>query len=189
MEKSVIHIKNMVCQRCIKAVETRLHELHITYSDIQLGKVTLASPLSEDKKAELSKMLNAEGFSLLTDRSSKQIEEIKTLIIEMVHYDKEVPNINYSEFLAQELHHEYHYLSRLFSSVEGVTIEKYILQQKAERIKELLMYDELTPTEIAYKLNYSSLQHMSNQFKKVTGLSPRAFKNLKGHDRRSLDEI
>lgn len=179
----------MVCLRCIKVVEDRLHELQIGFGDIQLGQVTLHVPLSADKKEELSQVLEADGFALLTDKFSQLIGQIKTLIIGMVHYDKEVPHINYSEYLSQQLNHEYNYLSRLFSSVEGVTIEKYMIQQKVERIKELLIYDELKPTEIAYKLNYSSLQHMSNQFKKVTGLSPRAFKNLKHKGRKPLDEV
>lgn len=190
MEPSLtLHLKNMVCQRCIRVVQDILQQVNALVTDVRLGKAMLEAPLSSQQKEVLTRLLEAEGFELLTDKSSQLIEQIKTLIIELVHYDKELPHINYSEYLSQQLNHEYNYLSRLFSSVEGVTIEKYMIQQKVERIKELLIYDELKPTEIAYKLNYSSLQHMSNQFKKVTGLSPRAFKNLKHQDRKPLDEV
>lgn len=179
----------MVCQRCIRAVGNILVETGISYTQIQLGKVFMKGQPSEEKRHILAEKLQHEGFELLTDRNSQLIEKIKTLVIELVHYDREIPSINYSEYLARQLHHDYNYLSRLFPSVEGITIEKYIIQQKTERVKELLMYEQLTPTEIAYKMNYSSLQHMSNQFKKVTGLSPRAFQRLKEQSRKPLDDI
>lgn len=179
----------MVCQRCIRAVQNRLDALDISFKNIELGKITLHSPLSAIEKEKLSSILEKDGFALLADKSSKLIEQVKNLIIEVIHYDKNILQINFSDYISKELKTEYNYLSRLFSSVEGVTIEKYIIHQRIERIKELLIYDELSPTEISYKLNYSSLQHMSNQFKKQTGLSPRAFKNLKKQDRKPLDEV
>lgn len=187
--ENILHIKNMVCQRCIKAVSRCLAELEIDYDSIALGQVHLKVPLSVTSKRDLAMLLTIEGFELLTDKSSQLIEQIKSLIIGIVHYEAEEPESNLSGFLAKELLHDYNYLSRLFSSVEGITIEKFVIQQKVERVKELLIYDELTPTEIAYKMNYSSLQHLSNQFKKITGLSPRAFKNQLQQERKPLDEI
>ncbi len=188
-QENILHIKNMVCPRCIKAVRRCLAELTIEYDSISLGQVHLKAPLSVTGKRDLALLLTNEGFELLADKSSRLIEQIKSLIIGIVHYEKGELNSNLSDYLAKELLHEYNYLSRLFSSVEGITIEKYVIQQKIERIKELLLYDELTPSQIADKLHYSSLQHMSNQFKKVIGLSPRAFKKQLQQDRKSLDEI
>ncbi len=177
MASSILHIKNMVCNRCIKVVKEELSSLKYTVASIELGEVQLREDLKDDDLGKIRQVLSNNGFELIDDRKSQIINRIKTLIIEYIHYDREKPeHENLSEFLGKELGHDYSYLSNLFSSVEGITIEKYMINQKIEKVKELLVYDELSLNEISYQLGYSSVQHLSNQFKKVTGLTPTQFR-------------
>lgn len=185
----VIHIKNMVCNRCKMAVRAELEKLGARVQSVELGEVILSGELQEHDMAVLSENLRKLGFELMDDRRSVLIEKIRTLIIELVHQHDNNLKINLSDYLASHLHHDYHYLSTLFSEVEGTTIEKFHIAQKIERVKELLVYDEMTLSEIAFRLNYSSVAHLSNQFKKATGLTPSFFKNLKHKGRKPLDEI
>lgn len=185
-----LHIKNMVCNRCIKVVREEFEKLNLEIEDIELGKVSLASPVDESILSNIRSVLQENGFELIDDRKSKIIDSIKTLIIKHIHHNENtVRTINYSDLIEQEIGFDYSYLSTLFSSVEGITIEKYIINQKIEKAKELLVYKELTLNEISYKLGYSSVQHLSSQFKKVTGLTPSHFKNLKEHKRKPLDKV
>ena len=184
-----LYIKNMVCNRCIMTVEKDLEDLSIPFKNIRLGEVELNEPIGGDKKRKLSKLLHAQGFELLEDKTAALIERIKTLIIEMVHYSDSPPKTKYSVYIAENVHHDYNYLSTLFSAVTGLTIEKFIILQKIERIKELLYYNEMNLNEITYKLGYSSVQHLSNQFKKETGMSPTHYKKLKKNLRKPLDNI
>ncbi len=180
----------MVCNRCIKVVKDEFEKLNIQIEDIELGKVSISSPLKESILSEINDVLNNNGFELIDDKKSKLIDHIKTLIIAEVHHEKnKLASINSSEFISKEVGYDYSYLSHLFSSVEGITIEKYIINQKIEKVKELLVYDELSLNEISFQLGYSSVQHLSNQFKKITGLTPSHFKKLKDNKRKPLDEV
>jgi len=190
MKLTELHIKNMVCPRCIKVVKEELEKLEIPVEHIELGKVKTSKQIDNELKLSVKRVLRENGFELIDDKKSQMIEHIKTLIIEKIHYsdnDKQV--LNSSDYLAMELGHDYSYLSHLFSSIEGITIEKYIINQKIERVKELLIYDELSLKEISYQLGYSSMQHLSNQFKKVTGLRPTQFKQLSENKRKPLDSL
>jgi len=184
-----IYIKNMVCPRCIASVESIFKNENIGTLQVKLGEVKLDKEVDTATKNRLSELLKNEGFEMLEPGKSGLIAQIKAAIIEQIHYSEKALQVNFSTFLAEKLHHEYSYLSRLFSSVEGITIEKYITAQKIERVKELLFYDEKTLSEIAYQLSYSSVAHLSAQFKKETGMTPSAFKKQQLNDRRSLDEI
>lgn len=181
----------MVCQRCIKTVTTLLTDGGFTVREVQLGEATVAENISSSARTALSNRLNEEGFELLNDRNTKLIEQVKNLIIGEIHYEKGLKkgSVNFSDFLSGETGVNYPGLSRLFSAVESKSIEKYIIEQKIEKIKELLIYDELTISEIAYRLGYSSSQHLSNQFRSVTGLTPSEFKKTHAHQRRHLDHI
>ena len=183
-----LHIKNMVCNRCIQAVEALLKKLEIPYQLLRLGEVELPEKPDAEKERQLKEQLEELGFELLDDGRNKLIEKIKNLIIEQVHYGAEDQRFNFSSLLSSSLHKDYSYLSNLFSEVEGITIEKYVINQKIERVKELLVYDELSLSEIAYRLGYSSVAHLSNQFKKVTGLTPSHFKKG-GGPRKTLDAV
>jgi AraC family transcriptional regulator len=190
MAPTILHIKNMVCNRCIKVVQEELMGLGLTIKSIELGEVKLNEQLSEKDIDNIRKVLFNNDFELIDDKKSWIINRIKTLIIEYVHHDKEKPDfLNLSDFLAGETDYDYSYLSNLFSSVEGQTIEHYLILQKVEKVKELLVYDELTLNEISYQLRYSSVQHLSHQFKKVTGLTPSHFKKIKKKKRKPLDKI
>jgi AraC-like DNA-binding protein len=185
-----LYVKNMVCDRCIAAVkkvviDSALHPIAITLGEVQLSEERLTSEQRESLKAQLVPL----GFELIDDRKSRTIEKIKNLVIGIVHYGQDEHNLKHSEYLSGELHQDYSSLSRLFSQVEGITIEQYIITQKIERARELLIYDELSLSEIADLLNYSSVAHMSSQFKKVTGMTPTAFKNLQSRPRKPLDEV
>lgn len=184
-----LYIKNMVCNRCIMVVSNILNELNIPFLSLQLGEVNLLSSLSNDEFNVLNAKLNAIGFEIINDKKSRIIEEIKKIIIEIIYSDEEAPKINFSSYISEKLHYEYNYLSNLFSEIEGKSIEKYYIAQKIERVKELLVYDELTLNEISYRLSYSSVAHLSNQFKKVTGLSPSHFKNIKLQKRQPIDKV
>ena len=180
----------MVCNRCIKVVNEELTNLKYTLTSIELGEVGLKEDLKDDDLGKIKQVLMDNGFELIDDRKSQIINRIKTLIIEYIHHDREKPeHENLSDFLGKELGHDYSYLSNLFSSVEGITIEKYLIHQKIEKVKELLVYDELTISEISYQLGYTSIQHLSSQFKKVTGLTPSHFKTIKRSKRTPLDRV
>ena len=188
--ENVLHIKNMVCNRCIKVVAEELTKLGMSIKKIELGMVEIASQPESVSIDKISEVLKKSGFELIDDKKSQLIGQIKTIVIEFIHYNKEkAEHINFSDFLSKEVGYDYSYLSNLFSSVEGTTIEKYIINQKIEKVKELLVYDELSLNEIAYEIGYSSVQHLSNQFKKITGLSPSHFKKIKENWRKPLDKI
>lgn len=189
MSKEVLHIKNMVCPRCIASVQGLLEEMKLPVQAVQLGELELNEELSSSSRKELSDRLGALGFELLMDQKSKNIAKIKSLVIEQVHHKKEPLRVNFSTLLSEALNQEYSALSRLFSSVEGITIEKYVLKQKVERVKELLFYQELILSEIAHLMHYSSTAHLSAQFKKETGMTPSQFKSLQKPDRQALDAI
>ncbi|MCW5910827.1 MAG: helix-turn-helix transcriptional regulator [Cyclobacteriaceae bacterium] len=190
-KSNILHIKNMVCNRCIMAVEQVLDKAGLEAERVSLGKVVLKAEPDSDQLTQLDKTLLALGFERIDDKKSRLIEAIKNKVIWWIHYtNRSVRKHNWSDLLADELHHDYNYLSSLFSSVEGVTLEQYIIRQKIERAKELLFYDELTLSEIADQLGYSSVAHLSAQFKKVTGLTPSALRRQhSGNARKPLDEI
>lgn len=184
-----IYIKNMVCNRCIMVVKNELVKLGFHPLSLTLGEVELDREVNDNEKHIINKHLQTFGFELIDDRKSRLIGQIKSLIIELVHYQNNELKSNLSDILVSKLHHDYTYLSNLFSEVEGTTIEKYFIAQKIEKVKELLVYDELSLSEIAFQLNYSSVAHLSNQFKKVTGLTPSHFKNIKTDKRKPLDKV
>jgi AraC-like DNA-binding protein len=179
----------MVSLRCKMMVKEELDKLGVDYVALDLGMVELARGLSEEQRHQFRENLLRSGLELLDDKKSILIERIKNLIIEMVHYSDEVPKINFSDYLSQKLDYDYTYLSNIFSEVKGITIQQFIIINKIERVKELLLYNELNLTEIAYKLQYSSVSHLSNQFKKVTGLSPSFFRKLKQKRNENLENI
>lgn len=189
MDANKLYIKNMVCDRCKMVVKSELEKTGIAPLSIDLGEVLLNSPLDEIQKASIRKALSPLGFELLDDKKSRLIEQVKTLIIELVHYNDNELKINLSDYLSDKLHHDYNYISNLFSETEGTTIEKYFIAQKIEKVKELLVYDELSLSEIAFQLNYSSTAHLSSQFKKVTGYTPSRFKKEKAKRRKPLDKV
>jgi len=179
----------MVSIRCKMMVKSELDKLGIEYGVIDLGEVEVKQPLSPEMHVQLKTALLKSGLELMDDKKAILIEKIKLVIIEMVHYADEVPRIKNSEYISGKLDHDYTYLANLFSEVTGITIEQFIIAHKIERVKELLIYDELNLTEISYKLNYSSVAHLSNQFKKITGLTPTFFKKLKEKRRNALDSL
>ena len=177
----------MVCIRCKMVVKSELEKLGLHYTTVELGEAEIKEDLSAVQLEHLSDALGKTGLEVMDDKKSILVEKIKTIIIEMVHYDEEEIKIKLSDYLSEKLNHNYTYLANLFSEVKGTTIENFYLSHKIEKVKELLVYDDLTLTEIAYKLHYSSVAHLSNQFKKLTGLTPSHFKNLK-HKRRGSRE-
>jgi AraC family transcriptional regulator len=188
MERATLHIKNMVCSRCQKVVRRELESLGLHPLAVGLGQVTLQESAAKLDKEALGAALAKHGFELLDDKKAWVIEKIKSTIIEAIHHCK-TPQANFSGLIAQEAGLDYAYLSSLFSSTKGITIEKYIILQRIERVKELLVYDELSLSQIADQLGYSSVQHLSNQFKKVTDLTPSYYKKLQENRRRPLDEV
>lgn len=190
MSLTTLHVKNMVCNRCIKVIQDEFDKLGIVIESIKLGEIDISQKLNKGEINTIKEVLETNGFELIDDKKSQIIDSIRTLVVEITHYNKEVKaHTNYSDFIAQELGYDYSYLSHLFSSAEGITIEKYFILQKVERVKELLEYNELSLKEIAHQQGYSSVQHLSNQFKKITGLSPSHFKKLKEKKRLPLDEL
>ncbi|NOZ48119.1 MAG: helix-turn-helix transcriptional regulator [Chlorobi bacterium] len=180
----------MVCPRCIKVVSEELEKLEIKIKNIKLGEVDVVGEIDKKKLETLQQVLQENGFELIDDRKSRLIESVKNIVIETIHYDDlSEKNIIWSELISKELNFEYKYLSQLFSSVEGITIEHYIILQKIEKAKELIVYNEFTLSEIAWKLGYSSVAHLSNQFKKITGMTPKNFKQLGKNKRKSLDKV
>ena len=188
---SVIYIKNMVCNRCIRVVKEELERIGLQISKISLGEVETPNKLDKNKLDEIRNVLELNGFELIEDKRNKIIEKIKSFVIKSIYEQDSTirEHKKFSNLIEKELGLEYHYLSSLFSSIESMTIEQYIILQKIERAKELLKYGELTLSEIAYKMGYSSVQHLSNQFKKITGMSASDFKNMAKNMRKPLDKI
>ncbi len=179
----------MVSIRCKLMVKSQLDALGLSYGTIELGEVDVFGNPDEIMLRKLKIGLQKSGLELMDDKRAMLIEKIKNVIIELVHYTDEIPKIKNSEYISEHLHHDYTYLANLFSESTGTTIEQFIIHHKIERVKELLLYDELNLTEISYKLNYSSVAHLSTQFKKITGLTPSFFKTLKLNRRNPLEEI
>ena len=179
----------MVSARCKMAVKEALKSLGLHFIVVDLGEVDVMEKVTQEQREELKLALLGSGLELMDDKRAMLIEKIKNAIVEMVHYTDEIIKVNFSEFLSEKLKHDYTYLANLFSEVQGTTIEQYIISHKIERIKELIIYGELNITEIAWKMNYSSVAHLSNQFKKVTGLTPSHFKQLKEKRRSPIEEI
>ena len=171
------------------AVKEALKSLGLHFIVVDLGEVEVMENISADQRIQLTHLLGLSGLELMDDKRAVLIEKIKNVIIEMVHYSDEMIKVNFSDLLSEKLNYNYTYLANLFSEVQGTTIEHFIISHKIERIKELIIYGELNITEIAWKLNYSSVAHLSNQFKKVTGLSPSHFKNLKDKRRSPIEEL
>ena len=184
-----IYIKNMVCNRCIMVVENEFQKLGYTPVKVQLGEVEVGAELTVEEITDIDEHLKKFGFEIIDDAKSRMIEKIKNLIIQLIHHSNEEIKENYSTYIESHLNKDYNYLSNLFSDIEGTTIEKYIINQKIEKVKELLVYDELTLSEIAYKLGYSNVAHLSAQFRKVTGLTPTHFKQIKENKRKPLDQV
>lgn len=185
----ILYIKYMVSLRCKMLVKEELKKLGLHYVIVDLGMVEILEDISPNQFLELKNNLAISGLELLDDKKSILIERIKNVIIEMVHYTDEIPKVNYSHYISEKLHHDYTYLSNVFSEVKGITIQQFIITHKIERVKELLLYDEFNLTQIANMLNYSSVAHLSNQFKKITGLSPSYFKQLKQKRKQNLENV
>jgi len=179
----------MVCPRCILVVKMELDRLSINYTNVDFGEIDLANELNEKQMNELESVLNELGFEILNDKKNKMVENVKILIVKLIHEQDNNLRINLSDYLSSNLGVEYHSLTSLFSEIEGYTIEQFFISQKIEKVKELLVYNELTLSEIAFRLNYSSVAHLSNQFKKTTKLTPSEFKRLGNHKRKSIGII
>jgi AraC-like DNA-binding protein len=179
----------MVSLRCKMMVKEELKKLKLDYTSIDLGLVETAEELTQEQHDELKKNLLRSGLELLDDKKSILIEKIKNIVVEMIHYADELPKTNYSDYISEKLGYDYTYLSNMFSEVKGITLQQFIITHKIEKAKELLLYDELNLTEIAEKLHYSSIAHLSNQFKKITGLSPSFYKQLKQKRNGNLENM
>ena len=171
------------------AVKEELKKLGLHFIVLELGEVEIMEDISLEQRNELKLGLITTGLELMDDKRAVLIEKIKNVIIEMVHHSDEALKVNFSDYLSEKLNHDYTYLANLFSEIQGTTIERFIINHKIERIKELIIYDELNISEIAWKMNYSSVAHLSNQFKKVTGLSPSHFKQMKDKRRSQIEDI
>lgn len=184
-----LYIKYMVSLRCKMMVKEELKKLGLKYVIVDLGMVEILEDITTEQREALSKNLLKSGLELLDDKKAILIEKIKSVIIEMIHYSDEMPDVNYSDYISEKLDYDYTYLANTFSEVKGITIQQFIIIHKIERVKELLLYDELNLTEISYKLHYSSVQHLSNQFKKITGLTPTFYKQLKNKRNSNLENM
>ncbi len=184
-----LFIKNMVCNRCKIVVKSELEKIGLHTICIELGEIEIQETNIDSIKDVLLQNLHLIGFDILDDRRSKTIEKIKILIVELVHHSEEVLTINLSDYISEQLNQNYHYLSNLFAEMHGTTIEHYYITQKIERAKELLIYDELSLSEIAFRLDYKSVAHLSKQFKKVTGLTATYFKQLKIKNRKPIEDL
>ncbi len=179
----------MVCSRCKMVVQAQLENIGINILSVNLGEVEIEGALSKEKLQQINSTLKSVGFELIDNKKSRLIEKIKTTIVTFVHHQDPDLKIKLSDYIASQMHHDYTYLSNLFSEVEGNTIEKYYINQRIERVKELLVYDELNLSEIADQLGYSSVAYLSNQFKKVTGFTPSYFKTLKANKRKNIEDL
>lgn len=184
-----IFIKYMVSKRCKMAVKEELQKLGLHFVVVDLGEVEVMEDLTSEQRIQLNLGLRRSGLELMDDKRSVLIEKIVNVIIEMIHHTDESPKVNYSDYLSEKLGYDYTYMSNVFSEVKGITIQQFIIVNKIERVKEYLIYDELNLTEISYKLHYSSVAHLSNQFKKVTGLTPSNYKQLKDKKRSAIEDI
>ncbi len=184
-----MYIKNMVCIRCQMVVKAELEKLGLQYSDVKIGEATINGDLQPEQLDHLDAALRKSGLQLMDNKKSILVEKVKSAIIELVHYTDEQIKINLSDFLSEKLGYNYTYLANLFTEVKGITIEKFYLIHKIEKVKELIVYDELNLTEIADKMHYSSVAHLSNQFKQITGLTPSYFKKLKIKRRGTLEDV
>ncbi|QGY46090.1 helix-turn-helix domain-containing protein [Maribellus comscasis] len=184
-----LYIKNMVCIRCQMVVKAELEKIGLPYTDVKIGEADIIGSVEAEQLKQLGTALKKSGLLLMDDKKSILVEKIKSAIIELVHYTEEQIKVNLSDYLSEKLNYDYTYLANLFSEVKGITIEKFYLTHKIEKVKELIVYDELNLTEIAYKMHYSSVAHLSNQFKKITGLTPSHFKKLKNKRRDTLEEV
>ncbi len=179
----------MVCQRCILVVQSELQKVKLNYVSIDLGEVQLVNDITNEEKLQLTKALEKFGFELLNDENSVLINRIKSVLIDLLHNKNNDIKTPLSEYLSKKLHQDYSKISNLFSQIEGISIEKYFINLKIEKVKELIVYDELSLSEIANMLNYSSVSHLSHQFKKVTGFSPSYFKTIKENKRTAIDKF
>ncbi|MCC5931321.1 MAG: helix-turn-helix transcriptional regulator [Cyclobacteriaceae bacterium] len=184
-----IFIKHMVSLRCKLKVKEELNKLGIDYLSIDLGVVELTENISPEQHDLLKKTLLCSGLELMEDKKAILVERVKNIITKMIHESDELPNINFSDYLSEQLDYDYTYLSNIFTEVKGITIQQYIINNKIERVKELLLYDEMNLTEISYLLHYSSVAHLSNQFRKVTGLTPSFYKQLKLQRKENLENL
>ena len=184
-----LYIKNMVCSRCKMVVKAQLENRGLRPLSVNLGEVEIEGDLSKEQLAQLDTSLKSLGFELIDDKKSQTIEKIKNTIVTLVHHTDHDIKTNLSSFITSQIHQDYNYLSNLFSEVEGTTIEKYFIAQRIERVKELIVYDELTLSEIADQMGYSSVAYLSNQFKKITGFTPSYFKSLKEYKRKNIEEL
>jgi AraC-like DNA-binding protein len=179
----------MVCIRCQMVVKDELEKLGLHYNDVRIGEADIIDNILPEQLEQLDIALRKSGLLLMDNKKSILVEKIKSAIIELVHYSEEQIRVNLSDYLSEKLNYNYTYLANLFSEVKGITIEKFYLAHKIEKVKELIVYDELNLTEIAYKMHYSSVAHLSNQFKKITGLTPSHFKKLKNKRRSGLEDV
>jgi len=184
-----LYVKYMVSLRCKMMVKAELEKIGLHHTVIDLGMVDILEDITLEQREQLKKNLLKSGLELLEDKKSILIDKIKSLIIEMVHYSDELPKMNYSDYISEKLNYDYTYLSNIFSEVKGTTIQHFIILHKIEKVKELLLYDEFNLTEISHKLHYSSVGHLSNQFKKVTGLTPTFYKKLKQKRKGNLENL
>lgn len=184
-----LYIKNMVCSRCKMVVKSELEKRGLSLFSVELGEVEITETITDMQKKEIAEHLKLFGFELIDDKKSRTISKIKTLIIDLVQHKTNEINTNLSDYLVSHLRQDYNTLSNLFSEVEDTTIEKYFINQKIEKVKELLIYDELTLSEIAFQMNYSSVAYLSNQFKKITGFSPSHYKQLKDKKRKQIEDL
>ncbi|QOR75724.1 MAG: helix-turn-helix transcriptional regulator [Thermoflavifilum sp.] len=190
MATTLLYIKNMVCDRCVKVVSQILAELHLPVVSVTLGSTVIDRELTEEEKHKLNLLLEKEGFALIEDKKIRLLEAIKHAAIDWVQHGKmKTMPVNFSTFLSETLQKDYHYLSNLFSEHENITIEQYLILQKIEKVKELLSYGEMSLSEIADELGYSSVAHLSLQFKRMTGFTPTQFRKLKDHHRKPLDRV
>ncbi|QHT66471.1 helix-turn-helix transcriptional regulator [Rhodocytophaga rosea] len=191
MKTNSLFIKNMVCDRCIRVVQEEVEKAGLQVKQVVLGEAVIEGEISQAQMNNIQDRLSAHGFEIIDDRKAAIIEKIKNPVVAHIHHNQSGAQLhtNYSDYLSEALHMDYHYLSALFSSMENVTIERYIILQKIERVKELLIYNELTLSEIAWQMGYSSVQHLSSQFRKVTGYTPSAFKQIRENKRKSLDQV
>ena len=184
-----IYIKNMVCIRCQMVVKSELEKLGLHYIDVKIGEANIIGNMLPEQLHQLDIGLRKSGLQLMDNKKSILVEQIKNAIIDLVHYTEDQIKVNLSDYLSEKLKHDYTYLANLFSEVKGTTIEKFYLTHKIEKVKELIVYDELNLTEIAFRMHYSSVAHLSNQFKKFTGLTPSHFKKLKNKRRGTLEDV
>lgn len=189
MEETTLYIKNMVCDRCISAVRQALDKLGLAPISVKLGTAKVKGKLDAGMREAIRLSLEKEGFKLLEDKQQQTVEKIKNAIIELVHYNEKQQTVNLSSYISTKLHADYSSLSKLFSECTRMTIEKYFVLQRVERVKELLFYGEMSVSEIAMKMNYSSVAYLSTQFKSVTGITPSQFKAMNTKELKQLDKI